>query len=313
MKLYFKCLLSKWWYLLSYLASILAVWFLVALKSLDFELVGDYLRLTWLFFLIGIIVSAFADTRKIKALQVGKFPSEGNLVEQAYGNYLTEKRQALAESEQQLRTIYKERADYLRIWSHEIKTPLTALALLAQTKDKIPASEVSHQVEAASYQLNLLLNYERMADFNNDLEFKHVELLPLIQKVAQKNMNYFIGKNIGLQIEVKKGTVLTDEKWLAFILEQLLINAVKYSQANKKITITYQAGKLSIIDQGIGISASDLPRIYEAGFTGANGRKFGAATGMGLYIVKTMADKLNIGLQVDSSLGQGTTVNLIFN
>ena len=92
-----------------------------------------------------------------------------------------------------------------------------------------------------------------------------------------------------------------------------MINAVKYSQANKKITITYQAGKLSIIDQGIGISASDLPRIYEAGFTGANGRKFGAATGMGLYIVKTMADKLNIGLQVDSSLGQGTTVNLIFN
>ena len=165
----------------------------------------------------------------------------------------------------------------------------------------------------ASYQLNLLLNYERMADFNHDLEFRPVDLLALIQAVAQKNMNFFIAKNIGLQIEVKPVKVVTDPKWLSFIVEQILINAAKYSGANKTVKISYQAGKLEVSDQGIGISASDLPRIFEAGFTGANGRKYGAATGMGLYIVKNMAQKLNIDLKVSSILDQGTVVSLNFN
>lgn len=313
MRVYVKSLLDKWPLILAYFASILAVTLLVYLKSLSFELVLDYLRLTWLFALGGLVLSVLSEARKLVLLEKGKSPLGSSYLEQAYEAYLADQEAQLKETERQLRTIYEERADYLKIWSHEIKTPLTALTLLAQTKEEIPATEVNHQVDVASYQLNLLLNYERMADFNYDLEFRPVDLLALIQAVAQKNMNFFIAKNIGLQIEVKPVKVVTDPKWLSFIVEQILINAAKYSGANKTVKISYQAGKLEVSDQGIGIGASDLPRIFEAGFTGANGRKYGAATGMGLYIVKNMAQKLNIDLKVSSILDQGTVVSLNFN
>ncbi|MSE07808.1 sensor histidine kinase [Lactobacillus salivarius] len=313
MKNYIKSLLDKWPLLLSYCVSILALILLIYLKSLSFELILDYIRLTWLFIFGGLIISTLSEARKLIMLKKDKLPRGNSFLELGYEDYIDKQKIKLNEIEHRLQSNYENRADYLKVWSHEIKTPLAALSLLSQTKEQIPANEVRHQVDIASYQLNLLLNYERMADFNHDLEFRQVDLLELIQDVIQKNMNFFINKNISFQIDVEPVKVITDAKWLAFIIEQLLINAAKYSSINKIIKINYLEGQLEIIDQGIGISASDLPRIFEPGFTGKNGRKYGAATGMGLYIVKRMSHKLNLSLEVSSVLQQGTTVKLKFN
>lgn len=194
-----------------------------------------------------------------------------------------------------------------------MKTPLTALKLMADAADVVDSARVQKQVDNAEYQLNLLLNYERLSDFNHDIEFVSIDLLELVQQILRENMTFFVDKNLTLDVEVPHKKLLTDKKWMSFILEQILVNASKYSAPHQQIMIGYDDGVLFIQDEGIGISQSDLPKIFEAGFTGENGRKHGAATGMGLYIVKRVSEFLKIDVAVDSKLGAGTIVRLDLN
>ena len=226
---------------------------------------------------------------------------------------LSEEKDNLNQRAQKLEQEFKERYDYLIVWSHEMKTPLTALKLMADAADVVDSSRVQKQVDNAEYQLNLLLNYERLSDFNHDIEFVSIDLLELVQQILRENMTFFVDKNLTLDVAVPHKKLLTDKKWMSFILEQILVNASKYSAPHQQIMIGYDDGVLFIQDEGIGISQSDLPKIFEAGFTGENGRKHGAATGMGLYIVKRVSEFLKIDVAVDSKLGAGTVVRLDLN
>ena len=298
-----KYLADCWSTLIVYLFCVAVFALFCVLYDLKFSLIGDFVRFTWL---VAVGAAFFKTVRTFRILR----RIENGNIDESFGRTLVEReflRKLSGEKE------FKERYDYLIVWSHEMKTPLTALKLMADAADVVDSARVQKQVDNAEYQLNLLLNYERLSDFNHDIEFVSIDLLELVQQILRENMTFFVDKNLTLDVAVPHKKLLTDKKWMSFILEQILVNASKYSAPHQQIMIGYDDGVLFIQDEGIGISQSDLPKIFEAGFTGENGRKHGAATGMGLYIVKRVSEFLKIDVAVDSKLGAGTVVRLDLN
>ena len=150
-----------------------------------------------------------------------------------------------------------------------------------------------------------------------DYIIKKVELEPLVKKVIKRNQRDFISKRISLELKDLEQVFYSDSKWIEFILNQIIVNAIKYSKGNNdKIEIESQKQNNSIIisikDYGVGINEKDIGRVFEKGFTGENGRKFGKSTGIGLYLCKKLCEKLGLGLYIDSKENYGTKVNIIF-
>ena len=156
----------------------------------------------------------------------------------------------------------------------------------------------------------MALNYARLNSTSNDLVFAKVEVEPVIKRVVRQYAGQFVRKHIALKCDIAPVQVLTDEKWLAFILGQLLANAVKYTESGT-VTVTVTMNKvLKVSDTGIGIAPEDLPRIFEKGFTGYNGRAEKKSTGLGMYLSRRAADMLGHTLSVQSAPGAGSTFSL---
>ena len=198
--------------------------------------------------------------------------------------------------------------DYYSMWAHQIKTPIAAMNLLLQTeKEEHPVlvSELEMELFKIQQYVEMVLTYLRMEDMSADLSFAVCDLDTVIRQVVRKYSKMFILKKITLVYEPIQETVLTDEKWLSFVLEQLLSNALKYTE-NGSVHI-YKKGQILVVeDTGIGIREEDLPRIFERGFTGYNGRNDKKSTGIGLYLCKSVMDKLQHGLWLESEAGKGT-------
>ena len=154
------------------------------------------------------------------------------------------------------------------------------------------------------------MSYIRISDISSDLVFDEIELDDLIRKSVKKYANTFIRKRISLDFQETHYKVITDEKWLLIVLGQILSNSLKYTPEGGSISISMQGALLNISDTGIGIRPEDLPRLFEKGFTGENGRQYSKSTGQGLYLCKTIMDKLAHGIRLDSEEGAGTTVTL---
>ena len=192
----------------------------------------------------------------------------------------------------------QEKQDFFALWAHQIKTPIAALNLLLQGEKQDAAVCRQELFKIESY-VEMALNYLR-----NSLE-------QLVRQVVKKYAAIFIYNHISIQLEHLNYTVLTDEKWFCFVLEQILSNALKYTkQGSVKISAEETENGLQIFvkDTGIGIKREDLPRIFEKGFTGYNGRMDKKASGLGLYLCKGVCEKLGHGISVASKEGEGTTV-----
>ena len=162
-----------------------------------------------------------------------------------------------------------------------------------------------------------VLYYARSSDVSKDYIIKEFSLRSVVMKAIKSNSIDFINKNIKLNIRNIEGSVFTDEKWVEFIINQIIINAVKFSFPNKGEVAIYSKVNenniiLTIEDNGLGINEKDIDRVFEKGFTGENGRKFGKSTGIGLYLCKKLCDKLGIGISLNSKVNEGTNVSLIF-
>lgn len=160
--------------------------------------------------------------------------------------------------------------------------------------------------------VEMVLSYLRMGDMSSDLSLQWYSIDDIVRQAVRKYSQLFILKKIHLSYQKCEGMVLTDEKWFLLVLEQLLSNALKYT-GQGTISIYMEPGPeevLVIEDTGIGIQAEDLPRIFEKGFTGYNGRKDKKSTGIGLYLCKSICDKLNHGLTAESEVGRGTKIRL---
>lgn len=211
--------------------------------------------------------------------------------------------------------------DFITKWIHEIKVPIAALQLLIEsTSDLIPAEKVTQmkeELKKTDHLVEQVLYYSRLDDFANDYLIQKYSLKNLVKDVIIENMNYLLAKKIQFTLDGEDVEVLTDDKWLKFILDQLVSNAIKYSPEESKLKISIihsnQQVKLTIKDKGIGIPAADINRIFEKGFTGENGRRQQTkSTGLGLYLAKEMSQKLGHELSVSSVQNEGSTFTLTF-
>lgn len=203
-------------------------------------------------------------------------------------------------------------------WVHQMKTPLSVIEFSAQELDEPESSNIREEADRLKNGLSTVLYMARMRTIKEDFHIKPVQLQNLIQEVNQENKRFYIRNNVYPHVLIKSNlTVETDEKWLFFMIEQLLHNAVKYTADRSKrvdITVLKEAGSavLEVKDYGVGIPMHDQKRLFQAFFTGDNGREFRESTGMGLHLTKEVSDYLGHKIEVDSIVDIGTTFRIYF-
>lgn len=208
---------------------------------------------------------------------------------------------------QHLDTKVGELTEYITLWTHQMKTPITAMDLVVQEMDDDKRKELSIQLFEMNRYVDTLLQYLRLDNMNRDFVLQEYNVGDIVKTAVRYYSMTFINKHLSVEIKNLDEKVVTDEKWLLFCIKQILSNALKYTMEGK-IEIRMEDKKLLVKDTGMGINPSDIPRIFEMGFTGYNGHKDKRATGIGLYLTKKILDRLGHDIYIDSIPGEGTTV-----
>ena len=208
---------------------------------------------------------------------------------------------------------YENMMEYYTVWAHQIKTPIASMKLSLQGQDSEFARKLSADLLRIEQYVDMVLVYLRLDFESTDYVFRRCSTDALIKRSVRKFASDFIERKLWLKYEAEDTVIVTDEKWLGFVIGQLLSNALKYTKEGG-ITIYFREPKVLVIeDTGIGIAAEDLPRIFEKGYTGYNGRTGGNASGIGLYLCKRICENLRIGIRAESEVGRGTKMILDLN
>jgi signal transduction histidine kinase len=227
---------------------------------------------------------------------------------------------------------HRQHLTFMNLWVHNMKTPVSALSLMAQQAGAQTEAELRSALEGVGEEaarladgLELVLTMARLQEFARDYHVRRLDLLEQVRKAINQRRKQFIRAGIFPVMEAAPDTawpILTDEKWHGFVLDQIIANALKYAaqtgRPDQRLVFrldrdpAQRAIRLQIADQGPGIPPEDLPRVFEPFFTGENGRRFGGATGIGLYLVKQVTDELGHPIAIASAAGQGTTVTLTY-
>lgn len=242
-------------------------------------------------------------------LMTENLPNSENLIQEDLQRIIDRLSEINQNSVNNIRDLQKDITDYFTVWVHQIKTPIAAMQMILQSEDTETSLELNAELFKIEQYAEMALNYIRLDSNSNDLVIKRYNLDNIIKQAIQKYAPLFIRRRIKLIYSSINAEILTDEKWLLFIIEQLLSNAVKYT-INGSVSITYKNEILTISDTGIGIADEDIPRIFEKGYTGLSGRTDKKSTGLGLYLCKIAADKLNHGIYVKSEIGKGSAFSI---
>ncbi|PGW47445.1 sensor histidine kinase [Bacillus thuringiensis] len=212
----------------------------------------------------------------------------------------------------------KEYLTFLNQWVHQMKTPLSVIELITQEEDGESYESIVEEVDQMKYGLEMVLYMARLETFEQDFSVERVSLHDAVQEVVWDNKRLFIRSYVYPEVKVDPNIMVeTDRKWLRFVINQVISNAIKYSAGSRKnITMTtFEEGSsviFEIQDYGVGIPKEDLPRVFRPFYTGENGRKFKESTGMGLYLVKNIIAKMNHGIEIESEIGKGTKLRIKF-
>lgn len=240
-------------------------------------------------------------------LMTDKLPTPENLIQ----NDLQNIAQRLSEINQQnitvMRNHQKDSDDYFTIWVHQIKTPISAMQMILQTDDTDKSRELSAELFRIEQYAEMALHYIRLDSDSNDFVIKRYDIDSIVKQAVRRYAPLFIRRRISLEYSPVNAKALTDEKWLVFVVEQLLSNAVKYT-IKGHAEIKFENDILSVSDTGIGILPDDMPRIFEKGYTGMSGRTDEKSTGLGMYLCKKVCDKLGHKISVKSEVGKGTSI-----
>lgn len=294
--------------------------------------------------LITVLVGFFRYSSKVKALsnalkrpveEQAQLPEATDDVEILYHRLLENQSIARSESESSAAIRQSQMRDYYSMWVHQIKTPISAMKLLLEAEreelgllicdeeQQASLKELSDNVASFEDELfrieeyvSMALQYQRVSSTENDFVLEKVSVDGVIRDTIKKYAKIMIRRHIGINYSGTGQEVYTDGKWLAFMLEQILSNAIKYTPQGF-VTIETAEEKdrffITIKDTGIGIKAEDLPRVFEKGYTGYNGHADKKATGIGLYLCRQMADKLGHTIRMESEIGKGTKVWIGFD
>ncbi len=202
---------------------------------------------------------------------------------------------------------YSDMVDYYTMWVHQIKTPIASMHLILQKEDSEDSRRLRAELFRVEQYVQMVLCFLRLDSDFTDYVIKEYRVDDIIRPAVRRLAPQFIMKKLSLEYEQTDEVALTDEKWLSFVVEQVLSNAVKYTSAGS-ISIKCDGDRLVISDTGIGIAAEDLPRIFDKGYTGFNGRADRKASGIGLYLCRRICDNLGHSIKVESVPGHGTTI-----
>ena len=202
---------------------------------------------------------------------------------------------------------------YFLMWLHQIKTPMTVSKLLLEKPDETTNTKLKMQLMYIEQYISMAMNYLKMIDHSTDMDITQVNLDDIIKNLLKKYSLLFIHNHISLEYQSKVTHVISDSQWLTILIEQILSNALKYTE-NGKIAIQYLEDKhaLEIRDTGIGIRSEDIPKIFDRGYSGFNGRMNEKSSGLGLYLARKISERLNIQIEVESKLSKGSIFRLVF-
>ena len=267
-----------------------------------------------LFLLCGYL--RYKKTRqKLEHLLQGEGPYEDSLpiaqdgIESGYQELIRKEEQQQRKEHARWEKSGQDMEDYYATWVHQIKAPIAVMNVLLQQEDTETNQNLKAELFRVEQYVEMALNYLRVEDISSDLSFKQYAVDDMVRQVIRKYAKIFISKKIKMNFKPTGRYIVTDDKWFVFVLEQFISNALKYTKKGQ-ISIYMKEKSLVIEDTGIGIPAEDLPRIFEKGFTGYNGRENKKSTGIGLYLCKNIMDKLQWNITVDSEVGSGTKIYL---
>lgn len=210
----------------------------------------------------------------------------------------------------QMKEKYSDMVTYYTVWAHQIKTPIASMRLILGGEDSELSRKVSAELFRIEQYVDMVLAFLRLGSDTTDYVFSQHRLDDIVKQAVRKFRGEFIMRKLSLTLKLSETTVTTDEKWLSFVIEQVLSNALKYTKHGGITIKSTGDGKLTVSDTGIGILPQDMPRIFDNGYTGSNGRLDKSASGIGLYLCKRICRNLSHKISAVSEVGAGTTVTI---
>ncbi len=287
------------------------------LYELPFGAVGYPALICLVFWIVFLLVRASRSARKhrilsslTEALTTDMLPEVETADDADYRRIIAMLQDARRVQEVSSAKKYADMIEYYTLWAHQIKTPIAAMRLTLQNEDTQFSRRLMSDLGRVERYVEMVLAYLRLDGESTDYLLREYDLDSIIKSSVRKFSGEFIDRKLSLDFQPTGVKVITDEKWLSFVLEQLLSNALKYTPSGR-ITIRLEEPSVLLIeDTGIGIAPEDLPRIFEQGFTGHNGRSDKRASGLGLYLCRRVCKNLGHAISVGSEPGKGTVVKL---
>ena len=237
--------------------------------------------------------------------------------EQILYDVLRESNRAMHEHVNEYKIMQREYREYIETWVHEIKTPIALTKLVAENSEGRTKRIIINEAKKIEGYVEQALYYSRSNDVSKDYIIKEFDIKETIKKVIRNNRYDLIDGKFQIDIEKAEGKVISDEKWVEFIINQIIVNSIKYKNKEAAIIKAYTTVDtdkiiLTIEDNGIGIIDKDIAKVFDKGFTGYNGRIYGKSTGIGLYLCKKLSLKLGLNIMLSSKVNEGTKVSIVF-
>ena len=287
------------------------------LYGLPLEAVGYPALICAAAWLLFVLLRGARAARKHKALASltaalteEMLPEAGTVEDADYRRIIELLQEARRKQEAEAGRKYADMVEYYTLWAHQVKTPIAAMRLTLQNEDSPLSRRLTAELGRIERYVEMVLAYLRLDGTSTDYVLREYELDPILRSAVKKFSAEFIERRLALDLRPTGARVLTDEKWLAFVLEQLLSNALKYTPEGTVSIYMEAPATLCIADTGIGIAPEDLPRVFDAGYTGLNGRMDKHASGLGLYLCRRVCRNLGHGLTAESVPGKGTVMRL---
>lgn len=266
---------------------------------------------------IVILIIDFEKQKKIHNQLVGllnlncemidNLPIVNSILEEDYSKLIDKLKKEIYDTKTNDLLTYNKMIDYYTVWAHQIKTPIASMKLKLENDDTKLSHYLNLDLLHISQYVDMVLDFLRLDSENSDFVFKEYDIDELIKPVLRKYANEFIYRKLSLEYETINKIIVTDKKWFSLMIEQFISNSLKYTKEGF-IKIYLIENKLCIEDSGIGIRKEDIPRIFEKGFTGNNGRINKESSGLGLYLCKRVSDNLGLNISIESNVDIGTKI-----
>lgn len=312
-------------YILGFIVYCMIIVAYTSAMQIDKDVSIVIITISLIFCVSGFIINYWKKNKYIKNIEnimdgldekylisevIDKPKREENL---AYYKLLKRANKSMLENVNEVRNAQKEYKEYIESWVHEIKIPITSTKLLCENNKSEITNKIDEEIEEINNYVEQALFYARLDQVSNDFMIRQINLADVIKNVLARNKKIMIQNNMKVELKNTDTLAYSDEKWLEFILNQIIINSIKYKKGENSVikieTVENKENvKLKIKDNGMGIKKSEIDRIFDKGFTGTNGRNQKKSTGIGLYLCKRLCEEIGMNMQAESIENEYTEI-----